>query len=373
MLHIDIPTHSDLEHLLTARAEASVSIYLPTTPITREVGASRIALKNLAADALAQLRAADHDKREIASLSEGFDDLIDDEEFWAHQAHSLAVFATPAGVRTFRLPNRVAAIVEVSDRFHLKPLLRSVTFPQAAFVLALAQASVRLLEISADLPPHHVVVGDMPSDIASAAGKSSVNDRGPSGRIQGSEGHKVRMNQFARQVDQAIRPVVAGLDLPLILAAAEPLDAIFRSVNSYPRLVEAGIVGNPETTSDADLAAATRPILDKLYAADLAAVRARLEELRSQGRASTDVVTVARAATFGAVDTLLVDIDEVVPGQIDASTGVVTLGGDEDVVEYGVVDEIARRAFLSGARILAVRRDDIPGNGSLAAILRYPV
>jgi hypothetical protein len=38
-----------------------------------------------------------------------------------------------------------------------------------------------------------------------------------------------------------------------------------------------------------------------------------------------------------------------------------------------VVDEIARRAWLAGARVLAVRRDEIPAQGSVAAILRYPI
>jgi hypothetical protein len=38
-----------------------------------------------------------------------------------------------------------------------------------------------------------------------------------------------------------------------------------------------------------------------------------------------------------------------------------------------VVDEIARRVLLTGGRVLAVRRQDIPGGGSAAAILRYPV
>jgi len=38
-----------------------------------------------------------------------------------------------------------------------------------------------------------------------------------------------------------------------------------------------------------------------------------------------------------------------------------------------VVDEIAGRAFASGARVLGVRRPDLPGQKELAAILRYPL
>ena len=93
----------------------------------------------------------------------------------------------------------------------------------------------------------------------------------------------------------------------------------------------------------------------------------------SESRASGDIVDVARAATFGAVDTVLVDIDEVVPGVIDEESGAVTLMDEADASGYGVVDDIARRVWLSGGRVLAVRRGDIPGGGSVAAILRYPI
>jgi hypothetical protein len=37
------------------------------------------------------------------------------------------------------------------------------------------------------------------------------------------------------------------------------------------------------------------------------------------------------------------------------------------------VDEIASRALKSGARVVSARRDDVPGGGALAAILRYAV
>ncbi|HEY2202270.1 MAG TPA: hypothetical protein VGH56_10280, partial [Solirubrobacteraceae bacterium] len=252
--------------------------------------------------------------------------------------------------------------------------LRAVTFPQVALVLALAQGSVRLIEVSADVEPAEVRVPDMPRDAASAAGRSSLADRAPVRRIQGSEGRKLRLRQYARQIDQALRPFVGGVGVPLILAAAEPLDSIFRSVNSYPELAPITIPGNPERTSDAELAASAREVLDELYAQALRETR-ELFELRSeQGRALLDVGDAARAATYGAIDTVLVDIDEVVPGSIDEETGVVTLasavGADQ---QYGVVDEIARRAWLAGASVLAVRRDEIPGQGSVAAILRYPI
>jgi hypothetical protein len=84
-----------------------------------------------------------------------------------------------------------------------------------------------------------------------------------------------------------------------------------------------------------------------------------------------DVADVARAATFGAVDTLLVDIDAAVPGTVDERTGAVTFAGGATGDVHDVSDEITRRAWLTDARVLAVRNDDIPGHGPVAAILRY--
>jgi hypothetical protein len=92
-----------------------------------------------------------------------------------------------------------------------------------------------------------------------------------------------------------------------------------------------------------------------------------------QGRASDDLAAIARAATYGAVDTAFVDIDETVPGFVDDADGALTLDDSSDAVNYGVVDEIARRVLLARGRVLAVRRADIPGEGPAAAILRYPV
>jgi hypothetical protein len=180
-------------------------------------------------------------KADVAAIDGELDELVDDDEFWRYKARSVALFVTPTTTTTFRLPNNLGAAVEVSDRFHLKPLLRALTFPHTAFVLGLSQNSVRLLEIAPDLAPGEIDVPDLPKDVASAVGKSSIQDRAPIGKVQASEGQKMRMRQYARQIDQALRPLLNGLDVPLILAAAEPLDSIYRSVNSYPNLVAASL------------------------------------------------------------------------------------------------------------------------------------
>lgn len=373
MLYVDIPTLPEFKALAATRADACVSIYLPTTPVTQDTAASRIELKNLTKSALAQLTAAGFDKRRLSGLGDHLADLAADDGFWKYQAIGLAVLATPDTMRTFRLPNRLAAMAEVSDRFHLKPLLRAITFPHEAFVLALSEKDVRLVEAFADLPAQEIEVPALPESGADAVKREANDKRSRRTSDRSGEGEKNLLRKYARQVDAALRAVLAGRDMPLVLAATEPLASIFRSVNTYPGLVGERISASPDRMSHAELAAAARPILDRIYAQDLETFRALFEDRKGQGRATSDISDAARAATYGAIEQLMFDIDEVIPGTVDEADGRVTFAEGPSARTYGIVDEIAGRALLTGARVLGVRKDDIPGRTHLAAILRYPV
>lgn len=373
MLHVDIPTRPEIRNLAQTRGTVCASLYLPTSRLSQEAERDRLTLKNLGLEAVAEMEAAGVDKRQIASITEQLEDLVDDDDFWQVQARSLAVFVTPEAMRTFRLPNHLERLVQVSDRFHLKPLLRAVTFPHEAIVLAISQNGVRVVEVFAELPPQEVRVAGMPKDAASSVGKASIGHRAPSGRIQGSEGEKVRLRQYARAVDHALRGLLAGRETPMILAATRPLDDIFRSVSTYPHLVAQQIGTNPDHLSEQELAEAARPLLDGIYADQIKELMALFETRKGQGRVTTDIAQAAKAATFGAIDSLLVDIDEVIPGWIDETNGAVTFAHEDDATTYGIVDEIAGRAMAHGATVLGVRKSDLPGGAHLAAILRYPL
>jgi hypothetical protein len=356
-LHTDIPTRTEIERLLAPSSTHCVSIYLPTHRVTKETERDRLVLRDLTRQAVEQLHEAGASADEVSDIEDSLQYLIDDDEFWVNQADSLAIFASPERFETHRLPNHLLAVVEVSDRFHVKPLLRAVTFPHAAWVLAVSQGGVRLLEVGPSGTPEEVQVEDLPRD----AWQSS-----------GNKIHRAREAAYARKVDTALRSVLTGSSLPLILAASQPMAALYRSVNTYPHLVAEREHGNPETATDAELGEAARAILDQVYADQLVEMAQHFDERRSQGRTAVDLSDIARLATLGAVDTVMVDIDASVPGSID-DAGVVTFDDADDAANYGIVDEIARRVLLAGGQVLALRADDIPGGGQAAAILRFVV
>lgn len=371
--HIDIPSQHDIRQLMAVRADACVSIYLPTTSLPTAAEGNRIEFKTLVARALERLSASGVDKPTIAGIHDGLSELDEDEEFWLRQARSLAVFATPDSVRTFRVPNNLSELLDVSDRLIVRPLLRAVTFPQTAYVLALSVKAARLLTISPDNDPVEIEVPGMPADALAAVALDSLRDNNPNSRTQGDEGRKLRLRQYAHQVDRALCRAIGSSDLPLIPAAAQPLDAIFRATSHYPRLAPSSIEGNPDDRSDFELAQSARKVLDEVYASRIEEIHKKYEARAGRDRATTDIQRIARAATFGAVDVLLADIDVTIDGTVDPETGDLRIDEADTVANYGVVDEIAKRVLDAGGRVMALRNEQMPDGADAAALLRFAI
>ncbi len=367
MWFLDIPSESELRLLAAIAEPAVVSIYLPTTPLSEQAAADATALRNLVGEAMEAVRQQpDLPRGDDSVIEEQLLDLVDDDEFWAHQSHGLGVITTAAGQWTFRLPHRPEPQAHVDTKAHLLQLI-SAGAAQDAHVLCLSEGAVRLVDVAADLPPKEEKVADLPTDAASAVGKSSINDRSPSGRLVGSEGKRVRIRQYARAVDDALMPVLRGDERPLVLVATQPVNAIFRQVCSAPTLLADGVEASPDKWSLTEVAEAVRPVLAAHVAQSDADLAGLVEERRSQRRIANDLADVARAATIGAVATLVVDRECGERGTIGDDGGL-TL----DAAGPVLVEELARRVITHGGRVLALPAERLPGGEAVTAVLRYP-
>jgi hypothetical protein len=370
MLHTDIPTEAEFRSLDAVRDSVCISIYLPTTPVTRDNLVDSITFKNATAEAVAQLEAANLDKSRITAAYRLLNELLQDECFWTYQADGLAVFATPHELKTFRLPTCVKPTVEVADRFHLKPLLPLLAYPGACFILALSQKAVRIVEVTSSLA-ETVPVHTLPKSMSDALKRQFPKDRAPARRIQGREGMKVLIGQYCRMIDRALRPMLAGRTQPLVVAATEEIAAIYRANNNYPHILNETIIGNPDRISDQELALSARELATK-HAKRIISDRLRLiNERASRDMTSTDVAKIAKAAVCGRVRTLLLDIATARPGTIDPKLGTVTLAEQPSAETYDVLDELAGLTIRTGGDVLPVSRAMLPADSPVAAIFRY--
>nr|WP_273033221.1 hypothetical protein [Pseudaminobacter soli] len=252
----------------------------------------------------------------------------------------------------------------------MSPLIRTVTSPLEIFVLAISEDGTRLLDVVVNMSPARVPVPHLAEDPADTLHRPSLHVRAPRGRLQNLEGEKVLEEQYARKVDHAVREALAGRSTAMVLAATEPMATIFRKVSTYPHLVEEVIEGSPDHRNDAQLGDAALPILDRLYRKEAKGIVALYDELKPY-RATSDVSHAAHAATAGAVDRLVVDLDQVIPGLVSDIDGSVSYGASDNAQTYSVLDEVARRALSTDARVLCVTQEVLPPGAALAATLRY--
>lgn len=365
MLHVDIPSCEEYGRLASVSADACVSIYLESSPLREELDRTKITFGNFITEAINEFTKRGLSKKRIEQLSDELYSVLEDPTFWNHHARSLAILATPDNISTYRLANNHANRMVVGERFYLKPLLRAITFPHSAYILALSENEARVVEFFADAPAEVINVPGLPGNKSEAMTEAAWNDT-----QRQRVAPRVRTAQYTRHIDNALRPLFAGNNAPLILAAAEPTASIFRSTNTISNLMDETLFTNPEKLTPSELATLARPMMESYHQSLLDSLKPRFEERAGQRRTTTDIATAAKAATFGAIDLLLVNHDHSVGGTID-ERGLVTFS--EAVEEYCVVDEIVKRAMMSGAKVMAVRSEDLPEGANLHAILRWVI
>jgi len=278
------------------------------------------------------------------------------------RTRSVGIFATENGAEVFTLTNSPAPWVGVADRFLIGPLLEgALALTPPVFTLAISENEVRLVDVTAH-PVEVVEVPGLPRDLESTIALDVTGDRDSYAHLRTSEDPKGRLREYARAVDRAIEPVLREVGAVLVIAAAEPIASIYRSMTSHDPVASSTISGNHDGDSINELADLAAPIIARHRREVLEEHLARFSEMPARGLVSVDLDEVADAAREGAIDTLFVDLGRRIPVPAEAFEGRTTLDR---------VDEIVRHALSSDATIVPVLADDLPTPDPVAAVLRY--
>jgi hypothetical protein len=382
---MDALTREDLKGLMAKQEGPCASMFMPTHRAGPQIRQDPIRLKNLVRQAEEQLTAVGLRGPEAKELLKAAHALIDDAAFWRRQGNGLALFAARNLFRSYRLPVAFQEFVMVADRFHVKPLLPFFTEDARIYILGISQKQVRLLQATR-VGVTDVNLPNVPQGMEETPGYEKPETQlqlqaivppgqSGSGIVHGhgssTDASKDDIVRYFRRIDHAVRQALKDEQTPLVLAGVDYLLPLYREINSYPRLIEEGIIGNPEGLRDDELQHQGLALIEPLFQQARKEAAAQVQEGVNKGRGSDKLLEVIGAASQGRVAALFVPVGVQQWGRFDSSTLAVDLHhepqpGDEDVLNLAAI-----QTALHGGKVYAVPPDAMPTDGAVAAVYRY--
>jgi hypothetical protein len=381
---------TDLLESLPRDVWPALSIYLPTEKATTNGVASAVRLKNLLDEAKTRLAALEDAVPEPARLLAPASELLDDDEFWRHRAHGLAIFLAPGFMRTVDLPFGVPELVVVGRHFHVRPLLPLNIGDVRFWLLAISAGRVSLFTGNrSGLAP--VEVPEMPASVGEISGETDFQEssnfnpiarphmRGSPGVVKShnyespEEVRKIQLVEYLRRVDNAVSRFLGSDPAALVVAAEPEIRGHFLGLASFPNLNSDSIDVNPFAVDAAHLHARAYELLRPGF-------ETPREELKDQimARLGTAMPTVTlkleevlSAAAFSRVAGLLVAEDAEVWGRYDADRGLLAPHGTPSADDEDLVNLAAVEALTHGAPVFTLPRAEMPHQAIAAATLRY--
>lgn len=381
-------SRDDLQTLLDVSDGLSVSLFLPTERRGAETQQNPIRYKNLLREAERQLGERDLAKSDLEELMAPLRRLVEDHEFWQHQGEGLAVFRAAGFFAEHRLPHRFPELCVVNERFYLKPLFNLLRGDGRFYVLGLSLHRVRLFEASR-YSIHEIDLGpEVPQSLAEAVGEEleeqhlqyhtgNPGARGAGAPIYhgqggGEDDQKKEIGRFFHRVAQALPGYLEDREAPLVLAAVDYLQPIYREASSHPHLLPEGVPGNPDNARAEDLHARAWELVEPIFAARCDQEAERFQELAGKGRGSSRLDEVLPAAFDGRVETLFVARGDRRWGRFDPTARRVQLHDGQQTGSDDLLDLAAVRTFLAGGTVYSLEAERFPVTGQpVAAIYRY--
>lgn len=381
----------DLKKLIETADNYCVSIYMPTHKMGREQQQDPIRLKNLISEAEEQLVGNGVRSPEAKDLLKPASELLNDNVFWQHQSEGLAIFLAKDTADIMRLPTRFEPLMVIAQHFHIKPLLPLLSRNGQFYILALGVNRLRLLLATGESVTE-VDLEDVPVSLEEAlkyddpesftdfhttqhnpnvAGNRPAVFHGQG--IQSEEEQKTNVLRYFNIVDQKLTALFADDTKPMLIAGLDYLIPIYQEANSYPYMLEEGLVGDTEELNEQELQERAWEMVKPIFQEEQKDRLQTFHEFKGNqpDRVTTDLTTAVKAAHYGQVDTLFVPLHFQVWGWFDPDTQKVVFDDDQTLENKDLLDEAAIQTLMNSGKVYALSAEEIPGEGDLAAILRY--
>jgi hypothetical protein len=315
--------------------------------------------------------------------------ICEDLGYWAHQGAGLAILVGAELLRVYRLLVAVEELVVVDDRPQIVPLLPLIQNDGRLYVLSLGLERAELL-LCTRYDSATITLRDLPASLKESLKYDEfakqpqlhpgvpghAGERGAIFHGQGARDDMVAKQEIGRyfqQIDQAVLAALRDARAPLVLAGLGYLLPIYRAVNSYANLTEAGIPCNPSNMSAAELRAQAWAIVAPGFEREHAdaAERFRLIAATEPARATSYMRAIVPAAWAGRIATLFVGAGQRRWGRFDPASGVLSIHELAEAADTELVNLAAAHTLIHGGAVHVVTPDQLAAAAPLAAVLRY--
>jgi Bacterial archaeo-eukaryotic release factor family 7 len=378
-------SQDELKTLLGKHQGLCISIFMPTFRTGAESQQNQIRFRNLLRSAEEKLLAGGLRPQEIKTLLEPAQALPGNVLFWRRQSDGLALFISTDLFRCFCLPEAFAELIVVADHFHVKPLLTLLGSDKRFYILALSQKEVRLLEgtgqnireIELESVPRSLTEAlqydEFGKQVRFRAGTAGGGDRSAMVSGHGAEIDDTKDNllKYFRLIDRGLHDLLRDEQAPLVLAGVDYLFPIYRETNTYPRLIEEGIPGNPQGISAETLHRAGLKIVSPCFQKAEHDAVAQYRQSSGTGLTSADSREIIPAAYHGRVGLLLVASGRQQWGTFNGESGAVERHHKMGDASEDLLEMAAIQTFLNGGTVFTLPPEKMPDTGDIAAVFRY--
>lgn len=378
---------NEFNKLLEKKGKDLISLYVPTHVKGQEVlkGKDTILLKDLIKEIENKLEEKGYGTREIDSKLEKARALTSEKDFWRNQSHALALFIDNEDTLVYRLPIELNNTLSyIGPTFYVRPLVKLTTDNNPFYILFVSKTKLRLYKASGYHMEEIDISGKVPD--MEEAFKYDAPERSlqyHSGNAGGSpiyHGHGLPdeeeikdLKRYFNKADKALMEFLNNKSIPMVLAGVDYLIPLYREKSGYPNITSESVNTDPKSKDPEEIHQMAKTIIQSKGDGKESKSNDRFQHLAGTDKVSTELPKIIHASYFNRIDALYIDENvEDTWGHFYKDKDELEIHdekgekGDEELINRAIIN-----AIKGGGNVYIGARKDLPGDNSVAALLRY--